>query len=580
MGPSGKHLQPKTLLCLALTAWCAHAHAVGLGNLALHSSLGAPLHASVRVNGADTDGAANLCLRSRLESLDGRLLSLPQATLSRKDGGTEIQIRSRENIEEPAATLSIEAGCGATVRREFAILLDPAPQPVSPPEAAPRAAASQEHAGGKGKADRKSSTMPRAPGPAATTSRQAHAAASVLRLSAAAETAMPATPALEAPHLRFSDTLSDPRSDADPARKEALRADQARVAALLRGEDPYRAAESRTRDAQRNEQAMRREALLARQQSAADRKALDEERQRAVKGPWIGALGAALLMLVAGFAWLRWRDGKSKRAAEHSFFSDFDAIADEASVQAPPSRPAAVEAQPAPAFPKAAAPAIAALPPSPPAEKPGDPSAFGFAWHESGETVMPPTQAQAEIHESANSLDWLDALGAEEPAVPAAEEEEAAARVADLLLAAEAWMADYNPLRAIALLEPACAQERQASPAPMLYLLELYRIVGDEEKCRALEERCAAQFPLAGNGGKAAWPTDGFQQNLSDFPEILADVENLRGAGLQTYLQGLLLRQDGFAFPVYRDIMRRLAEAVESRQERDIADFSLDFHHG
>jgi hypothetical protein len=185
-----------------------------------------------------------------------------------------------------------------------------------------------------------------------------------------------------------------------------------------------------------------------------------------------------------------------------------------------------------------------------------------------------------EIPESANTLDWLGALDPEEPAVAAAAEEEPAARVAELLLAAEAWMADYNPLRAIALLEPACAQEDLVSPAPMLYLLELYRIVGDEEKLRTLEERRASQFPLADNAGKAALPAERMQQNLSEFPEILADIENLRGAGLQTYLQGLLLRQDGFAFPVYRDIMRRLAEAVEARQERDIAEFSLDFHHG
>lgn len=577
MGLSGKHLQRNSLLCLALAAWCVHAHAVGLGNLALHSSLGAPLHASVRVNGADTDGAANLCLRSRLESLDGRLLSLPQATISRKDALTEIQIRSRENIEEPAATLSIEAGCGATVRREYAILLDPAPQPVSPSQAAPRAAASQERAGATGKTDSKISTMPRAHAASAATPRHAHAASGVLRLSAAVEAA---TPALETPHLRFSDTLSEPRSDADPARREALRADQARVAALLRGEDPYRTAESRARDAQRSEQAMRREALLARQQSAADRKALDEEKQRAWTVTWIGALSAALLMLVAGVAWLRWRDGKSKRAAEQSFFSDFDAAPDVVPVQAAPARPAAVETHPLPAFPEAVAPAIAALPPSPPAQKPDALPAFGLVGQESGETVMPPSQAPAELPESANTLDWLDALDPEVPAVPAAGEEEPAARVAELLLAAEAWMADYNPLRAIALLEPACAQEDLVSPAPMLYLLELYRIVGDEEKLRTLEERRASQFPLADNVGKAALPADRMQQNLSEFPEILADIENLRGAGLQTYLQGLLLRQDGFAFPVYRDIMRRLAEAVEARQERDIAEFSLDFHHG
>lgn len=581
-------LQPEKLLGIVLAVSCAHAHALGFSDLVVRSHLGTPLSASVTLSGIDAEDAGNLCPRSRLESLDGRVLSVPQSTLTRKGDSGEILIRSRESIEEPAATLSIEIGCGATVRREFAILLDPAPgESNSAPALVQREIAHRRQSQEEARTKPASAASTRAPRKEIKGSGK-----NALHLSLPAEANMQEELAVLAPRLKFSDTLSEPRAESDPARREAMRIDQARVVALLRGEDPYQAAESRLRQAQAGERAMVREATLARQQSAADRQALEDERRRHQSSTWIAGLALVLLALGIGLVWLRRRSAGNSHIAQASFFDSLPDAAEPASASRQEALPVQQAIAPstaqtpfprvAPAFPAPLsepdpAPAIPEINPKNAAK----PLEFGLVWHESNDTVASAAQTPMpeENTEIGNTVDWLSAI---EPAPAAAMENvEAAARISELLLAAETWMDDHNPLRAIAMLEPACAREEQVSPAPLRYLLELYRIVGEDEKFRTTQEAFAAQFPLALTDVSASWTQEFARQRLSDYPEILADLENLRnGTGLLPYLQKLLLRREGFDLPVYREILRRIAEASEMRQERDIVDMSLGFDHG
>lgn len=610
-------MQQGKFLAFLLAAWCANAHALGLGELKLNSSLGAPLQASVEASGiGGADTAANLCLKSRLETLDGRLLALPRSTLIRDGESGRINIRTREAIEEPAANLSVEIGCGTSIRREFAILLDPAPAtPVTQAIAVLRPAASAK-AGAAAIAETKTALRAASnPQPLLKSSTQP---ASVLRLSSQTGTQEQAVP--EIPRLKFSDTLSEPRIESDPAKLEAMRADQARVAALLRGENPVQAADIRAHQALAREQAMRREAQLAKQQSTADRQALEAEKQQRWSTVWIVGLGSALLAAIAAMAWLLSRNAKQKQAMEQSFLASLDmgmdnmqearreakaqplvhAAADEAAGEAAGAAAAEVGGPSVASSAKASAISGAVsgttsgasqpwLPPLPEPTKlqvqeehnnASGPLDFELAWQDAGvEPGVPPDNPTAAI-DAGNDLDWLSAEDTGAPDTHSKEMQAHAAQVAQLLLAVEAWMADHNPLRAIGLLEPYCASAPATTPAPALYLLELYRIIGEENKYRGLSERIAERFQLAVPGWEIrslALP----RQSIADFPDISGNIAALHGSDrLLPYLQCLLLGEAHFDFSTYRDIMQRIAELTDLQPERDIADMSLDFHHG
>ncbi|MBK4737463.1 type IV pilus assembly protein FimV [Noviherbaspirillum pedocola] len=582
---------------------CANAHALGLGNLVLHSHLGMALSASVEVNGVDTENQPNLCLRSRLESLDGRLLTVPQSTMVRKGDVGELRIRSREPVEEPAATLSIEIGCGATVRREFAILLDPAPaQAAMPAMLAPAVSGTQEStnaSSGRSKA-KPAGALASPKRSVSPIMKEKEGAASVLHLSAPTQPEPQVIIAAEPTRLKMTETLSEAQLAADPARREAMRADQKRVAALLRGEDPYQAMEFRLREAQVREKAMRQEATLSKQQSAADHQALDNaKRQRWIDALLVG-LASALLALGARAAWLRWGSVRERQVQEpfslESVGTDLhdspakSLRAKDISPQAletgepAPLKADAVNPNPSvPGFPAVADSATDLLvrPSSeePSREKPAAPLDFGFVWHESKETVMTAEPFALAADEAGNERDWLSDAAIDTPPLTL-QPSESAAEIATLLLGVEIWMTDHNPLRAIGMLEPVCAQEPQLSPAPMRYLIELYRIVGNEEKLAATQTRFASHFPLARAPEHAGWQHDAAASGLVEFPEILAEIEQLRDSDdFLGYLQSLLLREQGFDFPTYRDIMQRIAEAMELQQQRDMADMSLDFQH-
>jgi hypothetical protein len=80
-----------------------------------------------------------------------------------------------------------------------------------------------------------------------------------------------------------------------------------------------------------------------------------------------------------------------------------------------------------------------------------------------------------------------------------------AAEVAGMLLAAESWMAEHNPLRAAEVLRPYLDRDDMQSPAPGLYLLSLYRTMDDKGQIATLLAQMEQDFPAEA----AAWRSPG-----------------------------------------------------------------------
>lgn len=102
--------------------------ALGFGNITVSSRLGANLQAEVSLlTGAGDDRYAAECFRlaQPVDSsaglpvlIDGRL------TVERRNGRLSLLVRSTQPVNEPVLLVSLRAGCGAEVVREYTVLLD------------------------------------------------------------------------------------------------------------------------------------------------------------------------------------------------------------------------------------------------------------------------------------------------------------------------------------------------------------------------------------------------------------------------------------------------------------------------
>jgi hypothetical protein len=141
--------------------------------------------------------------------------------------------------------------------------------------------------------------------------------------------------------------------------------------------------------------------------------------------------------------------------------------------------------------------------------------------------------------------------------------------ISDVTQEAEFWLSLNNPQRAIEILEPHTGVENADSPVTWLYLLDLYREVGDEEKYNTLRDRFTrlfnARIPLYGEPEMQS-------QTLEDFPHLLARICKLwQSAEIVPFLQSLLIddragARAGFDLPLYRDILLLIGIALEKKR--------------
>jgi pilus assembly protein FimV len=138
----------------------------------------------------------------------------------------------------------------------------------------------------------------------------------------------------------------------------------------------------------------------------------------------------------------------------------------------------------------------------------------------------------------------------------------------EIMKLVDMWMAHNAPDKALELLQPFTEVRQPASPLPWLCLLDVYRVLGDQEKYEVILARIKTVF----NVKLAPWHARASHQppkTLADFPHIIDEILGLwQSAGVVPYLKSLL-RDDrngtrhGFDLPVYRDIIQLIALASD-----------------
>jgi hypothetical protein len=115
----------KTAIAILTMSAQTNALALGLGNVEVHSHLGQPLRASIKVQGASelknvdcfsvvSDGAAE-------NQLDGANFKLSKVV----DDVAILTVTTNQVVNEPIMNLSIATECEANMRRDYVLLLDP-----------------------------------------------------------------------------------------------------------------------------------------------------------------------------------------------------------------------------------------------------------------------------------------------------------------------------------------------------------------------------------------------------------------------------------------------------------------------
>ena len=127
-----RHFAPmkfSTYACAALAGVLFHpglASAVALGNIALQSTLGQPLRVVIPVALNSGENLNTSCLKLLRDSEAGTpQLLTGRVSVERNAAQTRLVVTTPRAVDEPALRVSLQAGCGNTVRRDYVLLLDP-----------------------------------------------------------------------------------------------------------------------------------------------------------------------------------------------------------------------------------------------------------------------------------------------------------------------------------------------------------------------------------------------------------------------------------------------------------------------
>ena len=148
--------------------------------------------------------------------------------------------------------------------------------------------------------------------------------------------------------------------------------------------------------------------------------------------------------------------------------------------------------------------------------------------------------------------------------------------ISDIMQEAEFWLSLHDLERAAEVLEPYATYEQPGSPLPWLYLFELYRDLGWQEKYDSLRDRFQRIF----NGKALTWDEqklllpDAPQRGLEDVPHVALKVTTLwHSDAVLPYLESLLVddrdgTRAGFDLPVYKEIMFLILLGYELQQSK------------
>ncbi|MFZ6686516.1 type IV pilus assembly protein FimV [Undibacterium sp. SXout11W] len=565
------------------------AHALGMGGLRIQSSLGQQLRAQLDVTGVDIEDLDVGCFRASIESPEGILLSNVDVRIASQGGAKFLVLGTRKNIHEPAVKVIVHVSCDVQLHREYMILLDPpeisgsAPNVVLP--SLERTATTAKVAQLK---NEKLVVLPR-PFPEKLASRQKTEIVSdlvtvkkntkKLRLVGKASESsntrdslkLSDEPELLPQGLKLADTITARADDKSSDASAELRLAQMQYAAMMRGEDVPRVVPGKLESTEQKNQLLLKESSQLKRQIQQDKSTIEDLKENSIPKTWF----YLLLLLVAGalavagvlIAYIKrvhkktsstWWEQKEAKPAPDTKLNIEELVN---SVQA--SYGPTTTSVPSDSTESILRPALGAISTQskvkPPIESPlgglDAPSVFGRNYTPSLEDTNSST---------------FNFFSSRTNSVKVEE-------ISDVTQEAEFWMSVNDPERAIEILEPQAELDHPESPVPWLYLLDLYRVVGNKDKYDPLRDRFVVFFNAnvpEFEIDPATLPT----RHLDDFEHLSKKICSMWNTNeILPFLESLLIddrdgKRMGFELPVYRDILLLISIANELERQKSMGE--------
>lgn len=263
---------PHLKLSLVTMACClffsSSVFAVGFGEPLLRSYLGQPLNVQVPISGLPASDVNASCIHATVKTINGDHISTPRAEFvyskfnehaEQSGPATLVKFTTKEDIAEPAVTLSIALTCGPSMQRTYSLLLDYAdfsdPATMMSSDINADTAVAVPYATDLGEAASPSSTAAsRMPDNMAKAASPAKASTSVAKPTLKPKSRISAKLAKKASHpkdqleisneeilssnVNSASTLEKKSVDIEQQRREENKLTQERFAAMLRDETP------------------------------------------------------------------------------------------------------------------------------------------------------------------------------------------------------------------------------------------------------------------------------------------------------------------------------------------------------
>lgn len=568
------------------------AYALGLGEIRLQSGLGQPLKSSIGLLGNDASDVSQICIKAKVETSEGGFLANGNVALVQSGSAKTIYVTTRQGLSEPAVKVTIDIACEVQLHREYMLLLDP-PQ-FNQNEKAISLPLIQ---GTQSSSASQSSSLPQASSasaqnePALTrvkkSSKKVKTSATSAELAGEAafseKTNTPKSPDKPKNHkknstehkdvlklsdetmvlpqgLRMSDSLTMGAEAQSASNMAELRAAQAHLAVLLRGDSDQSATQSTQLKAdQQKLSSLQMEAAQLKKQSQIDRAALDEVKENSFSRNWVIGLSAFILTGLLVIVMLLIYINRMHKRTESSWWAQH--------AEKPVER-------------KNIEDIVNNIQAS------YEPTTTSGRF-QSFEDSQPMSFGGVDTMSKVGSPD-IDAMDTDSPArggrgrTPTLEESNSSTfnffstrgssvkveEISDVTQEAEFWMSVNDPQRAIEILEPQSLVEHPDSPVPWLYLLDLYHATDNRVKYDALRDR----FILFFNANIPEFDVDHstiVSRYLEEFPHLIERICSMwNGGNIVPFLQSLLVddrdgTRMGFDLPVYRDILLLIAIANE-----------------
>ena len=538
------------------------------------------------MTGASESDLVSTCFKPKIETVDGVLIDVPHISIDMPSAANQpayINFTSQKVMVEPAVKFTVAMTCGISTQRVYPLLMDfaGAPNAVSITVLPAASSDSQSQQGGRTTADQPAATAPAkrrrfnqnvaapalikllpvqqpaveqaaTPNPAAIksgakrTTKRGPTGRDVLQVATEDSTSDF--------DLKMSQTLTETAApDQDQQRIAENKIAQAQFSALMRGEDPLLAAQNEIKRQELKSQTLQAELEKIKLQDA-QREQNDQHFSPLAMAlvATVSALCLALGGLIA-FAILRarrskentWWDATAEQKKKVVEMVDYlQTTAESGNLDPNPITTTRDVSSKEPAFDPAVDPSTSI-----------------------GKEVQPVkfTTGGLPALEDTNSSTF-NFFGNRGQSIHIEE-------ISDITQEAEFWMSVNDPHRAIEILEPQSLDENPATPITWLYLLDLYRLVADEDKYTDLRTRFKLKFNAKiPNFQEELVP--GTVRNFEDFAHLTANCCALwQTDDIMGYLESLLVdnregERVGFDLPVYRDILFLLSICAELKRTR------------